>query len=158
MRPVYGIAAAEATRYDTPMKRLSVFAAALLALSACKDKESGHAAGTPPPTAEGSPVPKPEVADAFPDLKAVDVKITAAGFEPAEIPAKKGEKIAIAFTRTEENTCATEAIFDDLGGLEVKLPLNETVRVSFVVPKSGNLFFGCSMQRMIRGKIVATES
>ena len=140
------------------MKRLLFLVIAAAALPSCKGSESPHAAGTPPPTAAGSPVPKPEVADPFPELKAVEVKITAKGFEPAEIPAKKGEKIALAFTRVEENTCGTEAIFDDLGGLEVKLPLNETVRVSFVVPKSGNLWFGCSMQRMVRGKIVAADS
>lgn len=140
------------------MKRLLLAVLAAAVLPSCKSSDSGHQPGTPPPTAAGSPVPKPEVADQFPDLAPVEVKITAAGFEPAEIPAKKGEKIAIAFTRVEEMTCATEAIFDDLGGLEVKLPLNETVRVSFVVPKSGNLWFGCSMQRMIRGKIVATDS
>ena len=109
---------------------------------------------TPPPFPGTG---KPAVLDPFPDVPAIPVEITATGFVPDTIPAKKGDKIAIAFTRTAEQTCATEAIFDDLGGLEAKLPLNETVRVSFVVPKSGNLWFGCSMQRMIRGKIVATE-
>lgn len=135
---------------------LVVVAATLLA--ACNTNPSTPAATPTPPPPPGSRGEKPAVADQFPDLAAVEVKITANGFEPATIPAKKGEKIALAFTRTEEKTCGTEAIFDDLGGLEVKLPLDETVRVSFVVPKSGDLFFGCAMGRMIRGKIVATES
>ena len=132
---------------------LLIAAAALIA--ACKGPEETK--NVPPPPGAAA-TEKPAVADQFPDLKAVDVKITDKGFEPDTIPAKKGEKIAIAFTRTEEKTCGTEAIFDDLGGLEVKLPMNETVRVSFVVPRSGNIIFGCSMGRMISGKIVAADS
>jgi hypothetical protein len=124
----------------------------LLGAVSCKSETTPK--DVPPPLPGAN---KPAVLDPFPEVPAVPVKITATGFEPATIPAKKGEKIALAFTRTEEMTCATEAIFDDLGGLEAKLPLNETVRVSFVVPKSGDMVFGCSMQRMIRGKIVATE-
>lgn len=138
--------------------RKSLAALALVLVAACNTPSSTTAATPTPPPPPGPKGEKPAVADQFPDLKAVDVKITANGFEPATIPAKKGDKIALAFTRTEEKTCGTEAIFDDLGGLEVKLPVNETVRVSFVVPRSGDIFFGCSMGRMIRGKIVATES
>lgn len=125
-----------------------------LATAACERGGGGHGEARTPAV---SPIAEPAVLDAFPGLEAIPVKVTAMGFEPSEIPAKKGDRIALAFTRTEERTCATEAIFDDLGGLEAKLPLNETVRVSFVVPKSGNLWFGCSMQRMVRGKIVASE-
>lgn len=128
-------------------------ASLLLGTASCKTEGSSVTETAPPPPGAN----RPAVLDQFPELEAIPVAITAEGFEPNSIPAKKGEKIALAFTRTAEQTCATEAIFDDLGGLEAKLPLNETVRVSFVVPKSGDIWFGCSMQRMIRGKIVATE-
>ena len=131
-----------------------------LLLAACQSGGTKSATPTPPPF----PAPrgnvsgeKPATLDAFPDLAPIAVTITEKGFEPSTIPARKGEKIALAFTRTSEHTCATEVIFDDLGGLEAKLPLNETVRVSFVVPKSGDVWFGCGMQRMVRGKILAAD-
>ena len=141
------------------MRFLPIAALALLA-SGCPSSGTTAATPTPPPfpAARGdvSGV-KPATLDQFPDVAPISVTITAKGFEPSTISAKKGEKIALAFTRTAEHTCATEVIFDDLGGLEAKLPLNETVRVSFVVPKSGDVWFGCAMQRMIRGKILAAD-
>ena len=143
------------------MRRTLLLASAMLSIAllpSCKSGDGGGHGAAPTVDPASSPVPKPAVLDQFPELEPIEVKITAKGFEPAEIPAKKGEKIALAFTRVEEKTCGTEVIFDDLGGLEAKLPLNETVRVSFVVPKSGNMWFGCAMQRMVRGKIVAAES
>lgn len=138
------------------------FPIAALAVLATGCPSSGTTAATPTPppfpaqhgTARGE---KPATLDPFPDLAPIAITITEKGFEPSTIPAKKGEKIALSFTRTFEHTCATEVVFDDLGGLEAKLPLNETVRVSFVVPKSGDVWFGCAMQRMIRGKILAAD-
>lgn len=127
--------------------------------TACNSGGTAGATPTPPPfrALGGVSGEKPATLDAYPELAPIAVTITDKGFEPSTIPAKKGEKIALAFTRTAEHTCATEVIFDDLGGLEAKLPLNETVRVSFVVPKSGDVWFGCAMQRMIRGKILAAD-
>lgn len=145
------------------MRFLPIVSLAILALASagCPSNGGTHAATpTPPPFSKGPggvTGEKPATLDQFPDLAPIAINIDATGFVPSTIPAKKGEKIALAFTRTAEQTCATEVVFDDLGGLEAKLPLNETVRVSFVVPKSGDVWFGCAMQRMIRGKILAAD-
>ncbi len=92
--------------------------------------------------------------DAHPDVKAQKVKV-GVKFEPAIIPAKKGQPLALEITRTTEKTCATEVIFDGgpLAGKKIDLPLNQAVRVSFTPEADGDIVFGCAMGRMISGKI-----
>ena len=141
--------------------RSLVLAGLVATLTACQPSGSTAAATStaPPPPMNRTDVrgEKPATLDQFPELTATAITISEKGFEPATIPAKKGDKIALVFTRTAEHTCATEVVFDDLGGLEAKLPLNQPVRISFTVPKSGDVWFGCGMQRMVRGKILATD-
>jgi hypothetical protein len=95
------------------------------------------------------------VLDAFPQAKAVKVTASVKGFTPAMIHAKKGEPIAIELTRIDDKTCATEAVFPDLG-IEAKLPLNQPVRVSFKPESAGEIGFQCGMA-MLHGKVVVAE-
>lgn len=94
--------------------------------------------------------------DRFPDVKAVKVKVTNKGYVPNTVMAKVGQPLAIEFTRIEQNTCATEAIFDE-PAIRADLPLNKPVRVSFVPEKAGMLVFGCHMGKMIAGNVMVTE-
>lgn len=95
--------------------------------------------------------------DRFPDVKAVKVKVTAKGYVPNTVMAKVGQPLAIEFTRTEEKTCATEAIFDE-PAIRADLPLNKPVRVSFVPEKAGMIVFGCHMGKMVAGNVMVTGS
>lgn len=95
------------------------------------------------------------IIDRFPDVKAVKVKVTKKGYVPNTVMAKVGQPVAIEFTRTEEKTCATEAIFDE-PAIRAELPLNKPVRVSFVPEKAGMLVFGCHMGKMVAGNVMVT--
>jgi plastocyanin domain-containing protein len=88
---------------------------------------------------------------ATPKPKEVQVTVTSAGFEPAEIKAKKGEPLRLVITRKTEKTCATEVVIKDLG-VNQKLPLNEAVTVDITPKKDGQLRYACSMD-MIAGVI-----
>lgn len=82
----------------------------------------------------------------------VDVRVTAAGFEPATIAVRAGVATRVRFTRVTENTCATEVVFPSLG-IRKDLPLNEPVEV-VVTPTSREMTFVCGMD-MLRGSLVA---
>lgn len=144
--------------------------AATLVLAGCPQQQTGGGAQESPAATATAPAAtqgtngtmttgtaQGAVLDRHPEAPAVQVKVTKKGFEPKAIPAKKGQPLAIEFTRTEEKTCATEAVFDDLGGLQVDLPLNQPVRVSFTPEKSGKLKYGCEMGRMIAAHIDVSE-
>jgi plastocyanin domain-containing protein len=86
-------------------------------------------------------------------VKEVQVEVTKAGFEPAEIKAKRGEKVRLVVTRKVARTCATEIVMKDLK-IEKELPLDTPVTVEFTAPKKpGELRYTCAMD-MIAGKVV----
>ena len=80
----------------------------------------------------------------------VEMQVTKAGFVPAEVKVKQGQPVALKITRTEQRTCATEIVIDE-HNVNAKLPLNETVTVRFTPKKSGELKYGCAMDKMIGG-------
>ncbi|HLT31294.1 MAG TPA: cupredoxin domain-containing protein [Myxococcaceae bacterium] len=93
------------------------------------------------------PLP-PKVADG--EVRKVEIKVTEKGYEPSPIALRKGEPVELSITRTTDMTCATELILED-AGIDVKLPLNETVTASFTPDKTGVLKYGCAMGKMIAG-------
>jgi plastocyanin domain-containing protein len=109
-----------------------------LSLFACKKEQSAPA---PPPPA------KIEVKG-----RRVDVTASAAGFAPKEVTVKQGEPTTLVFTRTTDETCATEVVFPDLK-LEKKLPLNQPVAVEVPVDTARTLAFQCGMG-MYKSKLV----
>lgn len=113
---------------------------ATLALAACKREPAEEAKPAAPP----API---EVKG-----KRVDVTASAKGFEPNAITVKKGEATTLVFTRTTDETCATEVVFPDLG-LEKKLPLNQPVAIEVPVDQSRTLGFQCGM-KMYKSKVV----
>lgn len=81
----------------------------------------------------------------------VKVTVTDNGYEPWKIPARQGQKLVLLVTRVSDRTCATEIVSPELG-LDVKLPLNQPVRIELVPPRTGELKFSCAM-KMFQGVI-----
>jgi multidrug efflux pump subunit AcrA (membrane-fusion protein) len=88
-----------------------------------------------------------------PDASAqtVAVTVTATGFEPASLSLRRGVPARVTFTRTTDQTCATEVAIP-AAGIRRALPLNEPVTVEFV-PAAGDVAFQCGMG-MLSGVMV----
>lgn len=82
----------------------------------------------------------------------VTMTVTDKGFEPADVRVRKGEPVTLTITRKSDATCATEIVIDE-HGVNTPLPLNQAVTVRFTPKKSGELKYGCAMQKMIGGVI-----
>jgi plastocyanin domain-containing protein len=82
----------------------------------------------------------------------VVMTVTDKGFEPQNLRVHKGEPVTLVITRKSDATCATEIIIDEYG-VKTPLPLNKATTVSFTPKKSGELKYGCAMQKMIGGVI-----
>ncbi len=91
-------------------------------------------------------------ADKPPIANSVAMTVTDKGFEPQNLRVHEGQPVQLTITRTSDSTCATEIVIDEYG-VDTKLPLNEPVKVSFTPKKTGELKYGCAMQKMIGGVI-----
>jgi len=80
------------------------------------------------------------------------VTISMVGFDPAEIEAKAGQPLKLAFYRPNAANCAREVMFPDLG-IRRELPPGQTTVVDITPPKSGPLVFECGM-KMLKGKLI----
>jgi plastocyanin domain-containing protein len=85
----------------------------------------------------------------------VRLQVTDRGFEPGRVKVKRGEPLKLLVTRKTDETCAKELVLDEYG-IHVKLPLNEEVAIAFTPTKSGELTYGCAMNKMISG-VLAVE-
>ena len=83
---------------------------------------------------------------------AVKLQVTERGFEPHNVKVKRGEPVKLLVTRKTDQTCARELVLDEYG-INVKLPLDTEVAIAFTPTKSGELTYGCSMDKMISGVI-----
>jgi len=83
--------------------------------------------------------------------KEIHVKATGDGFVPANVTFKQGQSAVLVITRTEEATCATEAIFVETG-LKYDLPLNEEVRINIPTEKAATFHYACGMN-MYKGEV-----
>lgn len=79
-----------------------------------------------------------------PDTGTVKVVANEDGFQPSSVTFKKGAPAKLVFTRTTDETCATEVVFPELG---VKKPLPKGTPVTIDVPtdKEQKLTFQCGM-------------
>jgi len=82
----------------------------------------------------------------------VAMKVTADGFEPDQVPARKGQPLTLVITRTTDKTCATEIVVKDYG-VHTPLPLDKAVSVTFTPTRSGQVRFACGMD-MIGGVVI----
>ena len=123
-------------------------AAVVMGVQGCK-REPAPAPAQPPRIAAG----RAEAAPASSKDRVVEIKVTDNGFEPSPVPLKKGEPVTLKVTRTTDNTCATDFVLDE-HNIHQKLPLNQTVAIHFTPEKTGELTYGCAMQKMVSGRFV----
>jgi len=104
-----------------------------LALTACAKK--------PPPGPEASSGP---------------VSITAddKGFTPSSVKFKKGAPATLIFTRTTDDTCATEVVFPALD-IKKDLPKGTPVTINVPTDKEQKLTFQCGMGMYKSAVVVA---
>lgn len=74
----------------------------------------------------------------------IAITADADGFKPSKVSIKKGAAATLVFTRTSDDTCATEVVFPQL---DIKKDLPKGQAVSIVVPtdKEQSLTFQCGM-------------
>ena len=82
--------------------------------------------------------------------KTVTMTVTSKGFEPAAVEVKKGEPVTLVVTRKTDKTCATDIVIDEVG-IKQPLPLDTPVKVTFTPTRSGELRYGCAMDKMVGG-------
>ncbi len=87
----------------------------------------------------------------------VEIKVTDAGFEPREIPLKKGEPVTLVFTRTTDHTCIKAIDIPDEQVKSFQLPLNRPVSLTITPRKAGVEAFHCSAMGMGDGKLVVSD-
>ena len=83
----------------------------------------------------------------------IELKVTEAGFEPADVKVKKGEPLSLKVTRTTDKTCATELLIEGTD-INIPLPLNQVVAVAYTPTSSGEIRYGCAMGMMVSGVLV----
>jgi len=84
--------------------------------------------------------------------RAVPITVDAKGFSPSSVDVKKAEKVQLVFTRTSNDTCATEVVFPDIN-VKKDLPLNKAVAIDVPTDATRTLTFQCGMG-MFKSKVV----
>jgi plastocyanin domain-containing protein len=82
----------------------------------------------------------------------VELTVTSKGFEPASVKVPGGAPVKLIITRKTAATCAKEIVVAGYD-INVKLPLNTPVEVTFTPKKAGEIRYACAMD-MIKGVIV----
>lgn len=86
----------------------------------------------------------------------VSLAVREDGFVPSSVTVKKGEPVTLQITRKTDKTCATNIVIDKADvksgeAIEKDLPLNKPVEFTFAPTKSGELRYGCGMNKMVGG-------
>lgn len=153
--------------------KLAKLAKTLLALTAasltlqfgvgCAEKKP-HTAAPPTPEAAAAPRAAAPATDSAvtstfvktadgQDARLIEMTVTDRGYEPGRITVTQGQPLLFRITRKTDNTCATEILIQD-SDVNVKLPLNQTVDVPYTPSKTGEIKFGCAMDKMISGVLI----
>ena len=74
----------------------------------------------------------------------VAITVDGDGFKPSSVTFKKGTPGTLIFTRTVEDTCATEVVFPQLS-IKKELPKNTPVTITVPTDKEQKLTFQCGM-------------
>lgn len=75
----------------------------------------------------------------------IPVTVDDHGFTPNSVEVTKGEAVALAFTRTSDDTCAKQVVFSEID-VTKDLPLNKTVYVVVPTEEARTFTFACGMQ------------
>jgi len=108
----------------------------------------GHAAAAATgPAGADQDRPKPAA-----EGRRVAIDVGDSAYEPARVPAKKGERLTLVFTRTSKSACGEVVMFPEQG-IKKRLPLMEPVEIGLTANETGEIAFTCGM-RMMKGSIV----
>ena len=127
----------------------------LLVLSACLAfgagcRGEGSASDAPAKEAARAELPPPAPPG---QARRIDIAVDDKGYHPPAAPARAGEKLVLAFTRTADSECVREVIVD---GKTTELPLNKPVEIATTMPASGELVFTCGM-KMFEGRVAVAR-
>lgn len=78
---------------------------------------------------------------------AIKVTVSGDGYEPSQIPVKKGQPVKLAFYRADAEGCGGEVVFSKQN-IKKKLPVGETVLVEFTPTEAGEIAFACGMSTL----------
>jgi plastocyanin domain-containing protein len=97
-------------------------------------------------------------ADSGPAAQSGPVAITVDGdgFKPSKVKFKKGAPATLVFTRTADDTCATEVVFPQLA-IKKDLPKGQAVSITIPTDKEQNLTFQCGMGMYKSSVVVASN-
>src|SRR4051812_24671957 len=110
--------------------RLLLVLGVALALAGC-DKKADPGKTDPAPVAAG-------------DKNATSITVDSDGFKPSSVKLKKGAPATLVFTRTTDETCATEVVFPQLD-IKKELPKGKAVAITIPTDKEQTLTFQCGM-------------
>jgi plastocyanin domain-containing protein len=96
--------------------------------------------------------PAPAAAQSGP----VAITVDGDGFKPSSVTFKKGAPASLVFTRTVDDTCATEVVFPQLD-IKKELPKNTPVTITVPTDKEQKLTFQCGMG-MYKSSVVVSGS
>ena len=80
--------------------------------------------------------------------------ITEKGFEPSSLKVGAGTPVTLKVTRKTNTTCAREITVPSQN-LKVDLPLDKEVTVKLAALQKGEIKFGCAMDLMVGGVMIA---
>jgi plastocyanin domain-containing protein len=86
----------------------------------------------------------------------VAITVDAEGFKPSSVTFKKGAPASLVFTRTTDDTCATEVVFPQLD-IKKELPKNTPITITVPTDKEQKLTFQCGMG-MYKSSVVVSGS
>lgn len=144
------------TRALTRTLLVALALAVPLALAACGGEEAmedmeGVTQATPPTDEHaGETVAEPRMESG---VQVVEVTVGPGGYQPREIPLQAGVPARLVFTRTTDQTCATQIKVPAFDIGPVDLPLGEPVTVEFTPAEAGDFTFTCGMD-MVSGSLV----
>ena len=106
---------------------------------------------------KGDPAPKadPPPAAAV-DKSAIPITVDSDGFKPSAVKFKKGAPATLIFTRTTDETCATEVVFPQLD-IKKDLPKGTPVSITIPTDKEQTLTFQCGMGMYKSSVVVAVD-
>lgn len=131
------------------MKRIPTLILTLLLVAAC-NADSPLERDDAPLTNQATPssdtqTPKPQEPHIENGVQVIEIEAGEAGFAPVSISLQIDIPARLVFTRTTEQTCATEVSIPGFDIDPVELPLEEAVAVEFTPTETGDFRFACGM-------------